>query len=44
MGFSIDNGSTGDLFITLNIQMPKNLTPEQIDSIKSMAKVLGLKY
>jgi molecular chaperone DnaJ len=43
MGYTEMNG-TGDLFIRLHLRIPKNLTAEQQEAVKSMAETLGLKY
>ena len=43
MGYQSMAG-TGDLFIRLNPVMPKNLTDEQIESAKTLAEKLGLRW
>lgn len=43
MGFPSQNGN-GNLYIKVHVSLPKNLTEEQQEEVRKLAKVLGLKY
>lgn len=43
MGFASMTG-VGDLYIRIHVAMPKNLTPEQKEQVRTMAAALGLRH
>lgn len=43
MGYTSSQGA-GDLYIRLNVTVPKNLTEEQQEAVNKMAEALGLKH